>query len=141
MYVKVAFHKKVLLRERKRHTTRRVSSTSSAVLSRGISHPWLEGVPHPMVPPILTWPGGTLARGTQSLGRGYPIPGTDLGPVPGVPLERMWDQWKYCGMEMGTAPPRKNMGQLPPPPRVWTDKQTETITFFILRMRAVIKTV
>ena len=30
--------------------------------------------------------------------------------------ERSWHQWKYYGMEMGS-------------PWVWTDKQTETITF------------
>ena len=74
--------------------------------------------------PILTW-----------LGRGYPIPGLgvpppwgtpcrDLGPVIGVPprkdmgpvevlwdgdgtpLERIWDQWKYYGMEMGYPQPQ-----------------------------------
>ena len=34
-------------------------------------------------------------------------PGKDMGPVEvlwdgdGVPLERTWEQWKYCGMEMG----------------------------------------
>ena len=60
------------------------------------------GVPHP-------WPG------VYSIpGQGYSIPGTwnwSLGYPP-------WDQWKYYGMEMGT-----------PPPKVWTDKPTETITF------------
>ena len=50
----------VLLRERKRHTARRVVSTPSVVLSgggginpilaRGVPHPW-PGVPHPGVPP------------------------------------------------------------------------------------------
>ena len=41
-----AINKKVLPRERKRHTTRCVSSTPSAVLSRGgggVPHPWLGG--------------------------------------------------------------------------------------------------
>ena len=44
-------NKKVLLRERKRHTDRGVSSTPSAVLSRGEPHPWPRRVPHHGVPP------------------------------------------------------------------------------------------
>ena len=86
-------YKKVLLRERKRHTARRISSTPSAGGggAGGGPHPWPgvgqdRGVPHPGVP-IL----------------GYPCPG--LGTL----QEGIWDQY--------------------PPPRVWNDKQTETITF------------
>ena len=45
---------------------------------------------------------------------GYP-PGKDMGPA-----EVLWD------------------GDGVPPTQVWTDKQTETITFPILRMRVVI---
>ena len=62
-------NKKVLLRERKRHTARRVGSTPSAVLSLG---------------------GGTQSLGgrggTISLAGGYSIPGKDMGPV-----EVLWD--------------------------------------------------
>ena len=57
-------NKKVLLRERKRHTARRVASTHSAVLSRGggVPHPWQGGTTSPTrrypswgTTPILTW--------------------------------------------------------------------------------------
>ena len=65
-------NKKVLLRERKRHTARRVVSTPPVVLT---GHPTPAGYPpswpglggYPTcVPPILTWPGGYPVRG------GYP---------------------------------------------------------------------
>ena len=108
----------ILLRERKRHTTRQVSSTPSAVLSRGgVPHLWLGGtltmargtpsmarvstiliwlgeVQCPGVHPILDW-------GTPPSGKGYPLPcqGT-WGQSLGYPPERTWDQWKYYGMEM-----------------------------------------
>ena len=81
-------HKKVLLRERKRHTARRVVSTPSVVLT---------GYPSPAgYPPVLTWPGGGVPPmswpgwgGTlpQSPLAGYPPPswtwqGTPLGVCP-----------------------------------------------------------
>ena len=136
-------NKKVLLRERKRHTARHVSSAPSVVLSQGggylipgqglpipgqgIHHPWTGGTPSlagvPSCWPVLGYPWG----GTWDQSLGYPL-GRDLGPVTGVtPPERTWDQWKYYGMEMGY-----------PLPQVWTDKQTETITIPILRMREII---
>ena len=40
-------HKTVLMRERKRHTDRRLSSTPCAALSRGEGYPLLGGTPHP----------------------------------------------------------------------------------------------
>ena len=55
-------------------------------------------------PPVRTWLGYPPGKG----------PGTShWGTLP----ERTWDQLKYYGMKIGY------------PPRVWTDKQTETITF------------
>ena len=64
--------KKVLLRERKRHTARRVVSTPSVVLT---------GYPPGRVPPILTWSGGYPVGGTLP---GYPPswPGGYPGRVP-----------------------------------------------------------
>ena len=128
-------NKKVLLRERKRHTDRCVSSTPSAVLSRkGTPSPargypipgWEEGV-LPSWGTSPSWPGWGVPHPWTG---GYPCP--DLGPVTGVPLERTWDQWKYYGMEIG-YPPRKYMEPVevlwngdgdwvtPPSPPVWTD--------------------
>ena len=61
--------------------------------------------------------------GTPSQDGGYPVLGyplhSDLDGR-GTPGKRRWDQWKYYGMEMGNPPP---------PFRVWKKKQTETITF------------
>ena len=98
-------NKKVLLREHKRHTSHRVASTPSAVLSREVPHHWpgvpprcgqtdththtpVRTVPSPVLgyPPVLTWLGGT-----PSLARGYPI----LAYPPsgtGIPPGRTWDQ-------------------------------------------------
>ena len=51
-----------------------------------------------------------------------------MGPVEvlwdghGVPPERIWDQWKYYGMDMGYTP---------------RCEQTENITLIVLRTRAV----
>ena len=68
-------NKKVILRERKRHTTRRVASARYAALSNGVPHPVLargdtpsspgQGVPHPVLG-----------------GWGYPIPGSGVWGVP-----------------------------------------------------------
>ena len=77
---------KVLLRERKRHTARSVSSTQYAVLSWGgggyLIPGWGGGVPHLGVP--LSCP--DLARGypCPDLARGYPISGYPL-PHPDLP--------------------------------------------------------
>ena len=105
-------NKNVLLRERKRHTARRIASNPPAVLFWGgypipgwgeYPNPGWEGVPIP---------GG----GYPIPGWGYPILGNCLSGI-GVlpwqgtwdqslryPLERKWDQWKYYGMEKGTSP-------------------------------------
>ena len=86
--------------------------TAAESMPPGGSHPWL---------------GVNLSWGTPHLGLGYP-PRKDMGPV-----EVLWDG-------DGVNPPsRKDMGTVevlwdgdgvaPPLPRVWTDKQTESINF------------
>ena len=96
---KYVYSLKVLLRERKTHTARCVSNTTSVVLSWeggypvpgtgggnrspgwGVPHPWTGGtlVPGLEVGVPLSWPGGTpsLAEGTPVLTwlEGYPIMG------------------------------------------------------------------
>ena len=134
-YAIILQNKKVLLRERKRHTARCVASTPSAVLSQGVgvSHLWLGGypilgwggVPHP-------WPAGTPGSGTilgypprKGPGTshwGTPPPRKDMGPV-----EVLWDGYD--------VPPGKDMGPVealwdgygvtPPPPM---DRQTPVKT-------------
>ena len=79
-------NKKVLLRERKRHTTRHISSTPYSVPYRGIPHPWLGGTPS-WVPPILTWPGGTPSLDG---GVGYPILGYPPLFWPGQEVPHPW---------------------------------------------------
>ena len=54
------------------------------------------------IPPIQVWypfqvPLPWKVNWDQSLGY---LPGRDLGPITGVPLERKW-KWKYYGMEIG----------------------------------------
>ena len=94
----LVFNKKVLLRERKRHTDRGVSSTPSVVLywavppargvlllggtppwvppsdlARGVPHPW-QGVPHLRYPPL------DLARvPPHQTWLGYPLSGPGQG--------------------------------------------------------------
>ena len=83
--IKLLLNKKVLLRERERHTACRVASTCYAALVKGTPH---SGIRHGWgVPPSqvggTSFPGG----GTPFPGRGYPLPrwGTP-GPWKGVPL-------------------------------------------------------
>ena len=85
-------NKKVLLRERKRHTARRAASACYAALSRGVPHPRVGGVPQ-----ARSWwgypipgQGGTPSQGgggTQSCldGGGIPQPGLDVGGYLGTP--------------------------------------------------------
>ena len=120
--------KTVLLREHKRHTTRRLASTSSAVLTRGgggntrvlswlgegipvLSCPGGGGVPQD-VPPTWDWGSTNWDWGTPCLGLGYLPPGTGVPPHLGLGYhpgkgpgtthwgtpEITWDQWKYYGI-------------------------------------------
>ena len=114
--------KKVLLRERKRHTTHRVLSTPSVVLP---------GYPPP---PILTWAaGGGTWPGYPPAGyppAGYPPPPAGYPPrldLAGYPLP-----WCLPHGILGNV--AKHSGIWVSPPRCG---QTENITFPILRMRAV----
>ena len=112
-------NKKVLLRDRKRHTARCVANTRSYVLSRGGG-----GVPQSQVgyhsswtgiPPLPSWDWGTSPEMTwdqeKNLGLGY-FPRKDLGPgkEPGTGVS----PWKGPG----TRDQGKNLrlGYPPPPP-------------------------
>ena len=112
--------KKVLLRERKRHTTSCVASARHVALSPdggGGGYPlqsWTEGD----TPFSLGW--GVLH---PVLGRGYPHP--DLEPdLDGrylrVPPVQTWDGVPPHS-DMGWGTPCLDMGMGYPPPQVWTD--------------------
>ena len=106
VYVLLQFtNKTVLLRERKRHTDRGVSSTPSVVLY------W--GVPH------LRYPPSDLAGGTPSL------PG---GTLPWVPPGWTWHGYPRVWTWPGYPLPGPGWGT----PILWTDRRTDTcqnITF------------
>ena len=146
-------NKKVLLRERKRHTARRVASTPYVVLSGHPPQPGYppgQGTPPARVPPRPEYPPLGRVPPPTGPGRvpprpGYPQPGYPLGrvpPRPGYPPTRVpppagpgrvpplapWHSGKCCTALWDTGAP-------PPPPKCG---QTENITFPILRMRAVI---
>ena len=100
-------HKKVLLRERKRHTARRVSSTPPAVLSGGgAPYPWLGGggVPHP-------WPGYShpdlAGEGTPSLAGVLPCPNLPGGGG-------------ASSLAAGIPPPHLDPARVPPPILTWS---------------------
>ena len=103
-----SINKKVLLRERKRHTTRRVESTHSVVLTGYPPHPdlaqWGGGLPYPSIPP--SWPGwGVPYLGTP--GR-VPLPqqGTTLAGYPpaGYPLAGYYPPAGYPHPRQGSPP-------------------------------------
>ena len=84
-------HKKVLLRERKRHAARRVASACYAALSNGgVPHPVIGGVPHPVM-------GGTPHH--PDLTRGVPHP-VMVGVPRGTPTIQTW-----LGGYLGIPPP------------------------------------
>ena len=101
-------NKKVLLRERKRHTARRVTSTPSAVLTRGGTPSQVQiqtgGTPSQVQVQTVGYP--------HPLDGGYPHPALDVGyPLPG--------QGRYLhpaldGGDVGT--PHPMMGVPPPRP-------------------------
>ena len=141
--LKTCHNKTVLLRERKRHTARRVVSTPSVVLTGYPPHPDLAGgvpcwgVPYlgeypargvpcpggtlPGYPP--SWPGGYPARGVPCPGGtllGYPCPGPEGYPaggyLPGYPPS--WPGGTLLGVPyLGT--PRPDLAGYPSPPG-WT---------------------
>ena len=97
MSTKKFINKKVLLRERKRHTARRVVTIPSVVLTG--------------YPPILTWPGGYPAWGVPYLGTppaGYPLPGR-------VPLAGYPHPHQGTPLLPGRVPPPAGPGRVPPP--------------------------
>ena len=71
-----------------------------------------------MGPVEVLWDGDGVPQ------KGHGTSGSIMGWRWGTP-ERIWDQWKYYGMEMGY--PRKDMGPVEVlwdgdgVPRVWTD--------------------
>ena len=125
------FNKKVLLRERKRHTARRVVSTPSAVLTGyppiltwwgvaylGTPHPDLAGGYPTLVPPQQGTPSPTWTwQGTPRLDlAGYPPPGPGRVP-PQLPHGILGNVAKHYGIWV---------------PPLWTDRRTDTcqnITF------------
>ena len=96
-------NKKVLLRERKRHTARRVVSTPSVVLP---GYP-----PQAGYPPILTWLGGGVPdQGTPW--PGYPpgqgTPPARVPPSQGTPWSGYPPSWTWQGT------PRLDLAGYPP---------------------------
>ena len=131
-----------------------------ADLAKGFPFPsgpgWGYPIPGWGVPqgtPIWTWPGYPHA----DLARGYPLPsgpgwGTPVGlDLAGVPpnLDLAEGPHPWPGGITGYPPPPSGHGQGtlphldlagvgPPPPQVWTDKQSENITSrLVLRTRSV----
>ena len=127
------FNKKVLLRERKRHTARRVASTPYVVLTGYPPPPrvppW-QGTPPAGYPPWQGTPPGRVPpwQGTPWLGtprQGTPLPGyppRQGTPLPGYPPSWTWQgnlPWLPHGILGNVA---KHYGIRVPP--LWTDRQT-----------------
>ena len=129
-FVQTYFNKKVLLRERKWHTARRVASARYAALSNGYhppSRPGQGGTPgtphHPdLARGYLGYPHNPdLAGGTP----GYPHPDLGWGTPPSRPVIGHPPPIPGMGYpprpEMGgTPPPRPEMGY--PPHKMLTDR-------------------
>ena len=114
-------NKKVLLRERKRHTARRIESARFADGGRGVPHPVLDGGGGGY--PIQSWMGGrvphpVLDGGTPSSPGWYPPP--LFRPGMGCP---------HPDQGQGTRP-------RPPPPPTSVDR-LKILPSLILGMRAV----
>ena len=105
---KTKFNKKVLLRERKRHTTRRVVSTPSVVLTGYPPH--LTGYPPRGGTRTWTWP-GTPPGGTRT----WTWPGYPPGGVPGPPSGGYPDL-DLTGYPPGGVPDWVPPGGVPGPP-------------------------
>ena len=141
-------NKKVLLRERKRHTARRVVSTPSVFLSGYPPRPDLggtlpgyppwQGTPRQGTPPGWTWQGtpprclphGILGNVAKHYGIWVP-------PLGVCPMEFWVMLQSIMGYEYpppGVCPMAfwvmlQSIMGYGYPPQVWTDKQSETITF------------
>ena len=113
--LKTIRNKKVLLRERKRHTARCVASARYAALSNGGGG----GVPHPVMMGVVPHP-------------------VMVGGTPGSPPIQTWD-----GVPLQTCdgvPPHPDLEQgTPPPSKCELTNKLKTAPSLILRMRAVIK--
>ena len=132
-------YKKVLLRERKRHTARRVSSARYAggggtpSSHWGVPHPLVVGVPHPVmvggvpypvmvggVPPTIhTWPGGYPRYPSHhpDLGWGTPPPSRPRMGYP-PPTIQPWDgvpPQHHPDLGWGTPPTIHPWDGVPPP--------------------------
>ena len=131
-------NKKVLLRELKSHTTRRVASARYAALSPN-KHPVLDwgGGPHPVLGegyPIQAWTGGTLSSPgcgggvtPSSSGWGVPQgspsgPGMGYHPHPdlgwGTPSVQTWE-WGTPHPDLGMGYPPVQTWDAPPPSAGW----------------------
>ena len=158
-------HKKVLLRERKRHTARRVASARYAGGGGGYPVPGPRGGgPHAksggggVVPsPRSGWGGGTKSEGgtpsqvwvgggtkseggtpSQVLGEGGIPSRPGWGVYPGgVPPSQTWDGVPPPSQIWDGVPPSQTWDGIPPQ-QVWTDTQTrvKTLPSLVLRTRA-----
>ena len=145
-YEKPKFNKKVLLRERKRHTARRVVSTPSVLAGGG----YLTGYPPPRGGPG-TPPGGGVPDWVPPGGIWVP-PRGGPGPPQGVRVPPQGGSGYPPGGGYLTRPPRclmafwemlqSIMGYGYPP--LWTDRlmdgqtRVKTLPSLVLRTRAVI---
>ena len=109
---KFFYYKKVLLRERKRHTAWRIASARYADLSNG----WVGGWGYP----IQSWwgvpwvPPATI----QTWLRGYPL----IQTWDGVPPTQTWDRVPPTQTSDGVPSPTQTSDGVPfPSPQVWTD--------------------
>ena len=146
-------NKKVLLRERKRHTARRVARARYADLSGG-EYP----VPCPGGYPVPCWGGGYsipcpggypmpgLGHTPSQVRGGYPILGFGGYPISGPPPDLRWGTPPQPHLGWGTPLARPGMGYPPyhpdldrvPPPEMLTDRHLwKQYLPIILRMRTV----
>ena len=156
LHIEQITNKKVLLRERKRHTDRRVTSTRYAAPAGGVGgtpggHP-----PYPgRVPPL--WGGGVPWAGAPLLEGCTPGRHPPAGGYPGwVPPARGVHQagpptWTWMGypphLDLDGVPPLPGPGWgtpptwtwngVPPPPRCELTHRLKTLPSLVLRTRSV----